>query len=132
MDSNSINVVSIASAQVATPIAAQVLVMHIVVSISISPGEKPEKFNKLNFKRYQYKMLFYLITLNLARFLTKKPPKLKEYERDIQVIGVVDTLKHFDFLCKNYVMNSLLILYTMCIQIKKNNQGAMEITRPKI
>ena len=53
-------------------------------------------------------MLFYLTTLNLARFLTEEAPKLKEDERDIQVISVVDTSKHFDFLCRNYVMNALI------------------------
>ena len=52
-------------------------------------------------------MLFYLTTLNLARFLTEEAPKLKEDERDIQVISVVDAWKHFDFLCRNYVMNAL-------------------------
>ena len=43
-------------------------------------------------------MLFYLTTLNLARFLTEDAHKLKEDERDIQVICVVDAWKHFDFL----------------------------------
>ena len=52
--------------------------------------KKSEKFNGLNFKRWQDKMLFYLITLNLARFLTKDAPKLKEYEHDIQVISAMD------------------------------------------
>ena len=52
-------------------------------------------------------MLFYLTTLNLARFLTEKALKLKEDERDIQVISVMDAWKHSDFLCKNYVMNAL-------------------------
>ena len=53
-------------------------------------------------------MLFYLINLNLAIFLTKKAPKLKEDERDIQVISVVDAWKHSDFLFKNYVKNALI------------------------
>ena len=43
-------------------------------------------------------MLFYMTTLNLERFLTEKAPKLKEDERDIQVISVVDAWKHSDFL----------------------------------
>ena len=81
--------------------------MPTIVPISISHGEKPEKFNGLNFKRWQQKTLFYLTTLNLATFLTKKTPKLKEDERDIQVISVVDTWKHSNFLYKNYVMNAL-------------------------
>ena len=45
--------------------------------------EKPEKFNGLNFKRLQQKMLFYLTTLNLVRFLTEEPPKLSEGETDM-------------------------------------------------
>ena len=35
-------------------------------------------------------MLFYLTTLNLARFLTEDASKLKEDERDIQVISAID------------------------------------------
>ena len=43
-------------------------------------------------------MLFYLATLNLARFLLEEAPKLKEDEHDIQVISVMDAWKHFGFL----------------------------------
>ena len=91
--------------------------MPTTMRISISLGEKLEKFNGLNFKMWQQKMLFYLITLNLAnlaRFLTEDAPKLKEDERDIQVINVVDAWKHSDFLCRNYVLNALTdSLYTV-------------------
>ncbi|RVW13910.1 Retrovirus-related Pol polyprotein from transposon TNT 1-94 [Vitis vinifera] len=52
-------------------------------------------------------MLFYLTTLNLARFLTEDAPKLKEDEHDIQVISAIDAWKHSDFLYRNYVMNGL-------------------------
>ena len=78
MDIGSDTMVPTASAQVATPTVTQAPVMPTTVPISISPGEKPEKFNGLNFKRWQQKMLFYLTTLNLARFLTEEAPKLKE------------------------------------------------------
>ena len=61
-----------------------------MVYFGVLHGEKPEKFNGLNFKRWQQKTLFYQTTLNLARFLTKDTPKLKEIEHDIQVINVVD------------------------------------------
>ena len=61
-----------------------------IVPISISLGEKIEKFNVLNFIRWQQKMLFYMTTLNLARFLIQDAPKLKEDEYDIQVISAVD------------------------------------------
>ena len=55
-------------------------------TVPVHYGEKPEKFNGLNFKRWQQKMLFYLTTLNLARFLTEEPPKLSEGETDMQVM----------------------------------------------
>ena len=90
MDSDSNNNVLAASTQVGTPTASQVPMMPIVVPISISHGEKPEKFNGLNFKMWQHKILFYFITLNLARFLTEEALKLKEDECDIQVISVID------------------------------------------
>ena len=52
IDSNSNNVVPAASAQVETPIVAQAPMMSTVVPISAPPGEKLEKFNGLNFKRW--------------------------------------------------------------------------------
>ena len=52
-------------------------------------------------------MLFYLTTFNLVRFLTGEALKLREDVCDIQVISVVDAWKHYDFLCRNYVMNAL-------------------------
>ena len=45
--------------------------------------------------------------MNLAKFLTEDAPKIKEDERDIQVINAIDTWKHSNFLCKNYVLNGL-------------------------
>ena len=75
--------------------------MHTFGHVYVSLGEKPEKFNGLNFKRWQQKMLFYLTILNLARFLTEDAPKLKEDEHGIQVISAIDAWKHLDFLCKN-------------------------------
>ena len=82
--------------------------MLIVVPISISHGEEAKKVNGLNFKRWQHNMLFYLTTLNLARFLTEYAPKLKDDERNIQVISVVDAWKQSDFLYRNYIMNALI------------------------
>ena len=76
-------------------------------AIPIHHSEKPEKFNGLNFKKWQQKMLFYLMTLNLTRFLTEEPPKLSERETDMQVVNAINAWKHSDFLCRNYVMNRL-------------------------
>ena len=53
-------------------------------------------------------MINYLTTWNLVRFLIEDAPKLKEDEHDIQLISVVDAWKHYDFLCRNYVMNALI------------------------
>ena len=65
-------------------------------------------------------MLFYLTTLNLTRFLTEDSLKLKEDERDIQVISAINAWKHSDFLCRNYVMNGLVdFLYNVYTDKKK-------------
>ena len=73
----------------------------------MSHGEKPEKFNGNDFKRWQQKMLFYLTTLNLAMFLHEDAPFCSENETDRQVVVAMDAWKHSDFLCKNYILNGL-------------------------
>ena len=68
-------------------------------------------------------MLFYLTTLNLARFFTENAPKLKEDEHDIHDISVVDSWKHSDFLSRNYVMNALIdALYNVYLDNKTTNE----------
>ena len=52
MDYDSNNVVLATSAQVATPIMAKALVMAIAMPIYVLLGEKTNKFNGLNFKRW--------------------------------------------------------------------------------
>ena len=37
--------------------------------------EKPGKFDGTEFKRWQQKMLFYMTTLHLAKFLQEDPPE---------------------------------------------------------
>ena len=48
------------------------------ITVPINHGEKLEKFNGTEFKRWQQKILFYLTTLNLAKFLYENAPNLKE------------------------------------------------------
>ena len=43
--------------------------VSVVIPNSSTHGEKPEKFNRTDFKRWQQKMLFYLTTLSLTKFL---------------------------------------------------------------
>ena len=71
-------------------------------------------------------MLFYTTTLNLARFLNEDVHKLKEDEHDIQVIDTVDAWKHFDFLCRNYVMNALTDSLYNVYTYKKTTKGLWE------
>ena len=70
-------------------------------------GEKSERFNGTDFKRWKQKMLFYLTTLNLARFLNEDDPKLDVGEIDKEKLAAVDAWNHSDFLCRNYVLNGL-------------------------
>ena len=58
--------------------------------------EKPEKFDGTEFKRWQQKMLFYLTTLHLARFLQEDPPE-----------PATDAWTQCDFFCRNYILNGL-------------------------
>ncbi|KAD2393513.1 hypothetical protein E3N88_40490 [Mikania micrantha] len=69
-------------------------------------AERPEKFSGLDFKRWQQKMLFYLTTLNLARFLTESPPAITD--GDVQSISALEAWKHSEYLCRNYVLNGLV------------------------
>ena len=62
----------------------------VMAPMTVSHGEKPEKFNGTEFKRWQQKMLLYLTTLNLARFLQEDAPALKENETDRQVVAAVE------------------------------------------
>ncbi|PKI57024.1 hypothetical protein CRG98_022528 [Punica granatum] len=75
--------------------------------VPVNHVEKPKKFNGLNFKRWQQKMLFYLTTLNFARFLTKNAPTLSVGESYVHALSAIDAWKHFDYLCRNYIMNNL-------------------------
>ena len=77
----------------------------IPTAVPVNHGEKPEKFNGIEFKRWQQKMLFYLTTLNLARFLNKSVPVLTKETTTIESIVAVDAWLEADFLCRNYIFN---------------------------
>ncbi|KAL0317531.1 UNVERIFIED_CONTAM: hypothetical protein Sangu_2167400 [Sesamum angustifolium] len=79
---------------------------HVAQSI-VAQGERPEKFSGKDFKRWHQKMLFYLTTLNLARFLSEEIVVVSEGETDTQKRATMDAWGHGDFLCGNYILNSL-------------------------
>ena len=70
-------------------------------------AEKLEEFSGLNLKRWKQKMLFYLTTLNLMRFLTEYAPKLKEDDTNLQLVSAFQTWNYSNFMCMNYIMNCL-------------------------
>ncbi|KAL8119608.1 hypothetical protein AgCh_016929 [Apium graveolens] len=74
--------------------------------VPVAHAEKPEKFNGSNFKRWQQKMMFYLTTLNLDRYLKEEVPLLTA-ESDMQTVYATDVWKHADYICWNYVLNYL-------------------------
>ena len=93
------------------------------ITVPINHGEKPEKFNGTEFKRWQQNMLFYLTTLNLAKFLYENAPNLKENEMDKQVVATMEAWKHADFLCKNYIPNGLYnTLYNVYSLVKTSKE----------
>ena len=66
--------------------------------------EKPEKFDGTEFKMWQQKMLFYLTTLHLTKFLQEDPP---EPGTDRDSVLAVDAWMQGDFLCWNYILDGL-------------------------
>ena len=79
------------NAQTSTSMVAAITpTPHPVMTVLVNHGEKPEKFSITDFKRWQQEMLFYLTTLNLARFLRENAPTLNEDKTDRQVITAVD------------------------------------------
>ena len=74
------------------------LTQSLMVSVPVNHNDKLEKFNSLNFKTWQQKMLFYLTTLNLERFLKEDPPTIREDEDDVQILNAVKAWKHSNFL----------------------------------
>ena len=74
-------------------VAARVPTPTVIVLMNYA--ERSEKFNALNSKRWQQKMIFYLTTLNLARFLTEDPLKANEDGKDS--LMEFDVWKSFDY-----------------------------------
>lgn len=67
--------------------------MRIPLMLFVVYGEKPKKFNELNLKRWQLKMLLYLTTLKLAESLTEEAQKLLDDEFDLTTVAVVNAWK---------------------------------------
>ena len=87
-------------------------------AVPVNHGEKPIKFNRIEFKHWQQKM-FYLTTLNLVRFLNESVPILTEETTTTESVAAVNAWNYVDFLCRNYILNSLYnMLYNVYSPIK--------------
>ncbi|XP_070019624.1 LRR receptor-like serine/threonine-protein kinase FLS2 [Nicotiana sylvestris] len=64
---------------------------------AMAPAEKPGKFSGIDFKRWQMKMLFYLTTLSLQRFIKEDPPVMADNTPDDERL-VPRTLQSFKWL----------------------------------
>nr|XP_009782249.1 PREDICTED: uncharacterized protein LOC104231026 [Nicotiana sylvestris] len=64
---------------------------------AMAPAEKSGKFSSIDFKRWQMKMLFYLTTLSLQRFIKEDPPIMAENTPDDERLVVTEAWKHYDF-----------------------------------
>ena len=90
-----------------------------VPNVPLSHIDKPEKFKGVDFKPWQKKMYFYLTTLNLAMFLSEDALVIAEDNTDRDARIALDAWKHSDFLCRNYVLNSLdMALYKVYCKAK--------------
>ena len=72
-----------------------------------APAEKLGKFSGVDFKRWQQKMLFYLTTLSLQKFIKEEVPNLNEQVPEKDRFLMIEAWKYSDFLCRNYILSGL-------------------------
>ena len=80
---------------------------NLVVVFKNHSDEKPEKFNRIDFKRWQQKMLFYLITMNLANIVKEDVSKPDKEPHSKESLMTIEAWTQSDFLCRNYILNCL-------------------------
>ncbi|XP_070028293.1 uncharacterized protein [Nicotiana sylvestris] len=74
---------------------------------ALAPTEKPGKFSRMDFKRWQQKMFFYLTTSCLQKFIKEDVPDLPDETLENENFLVIEAWKHSDFLCRNYILSGL-------------------------
>ena len=120
-------VVPVVPAAPVAPIVPVAPTVHVTPTIPVSQAEKPEKFSGTDFKRWQQKMLFYLTTLHMTRYLYEEAPKQKEGDAaDFQTVAAIDAWKQGDFLCKNYIMNGLDNMLYNVYSVKESAKAQWE------
>ena len=84
----------------------QVLI-HELHAEACASDEKPDKFNGIDFKIWQQKMLFYLTTMNLANIIREDVPKATTDPLTREMLLTIEAWTQSDFLCRNYILNRL-------------------------
>ena len=96
------------------PVAHTAPIVHVAHNAPVAPtfrvmppaaqAEKPEKFNRSNFKRWQQKMMFYLTTINLDRYLK-------------EVASLLTAKSDADCVCCGYLEARRLYLSELCAEL---------------
>ena len=69
-------------------------------------GLMPNQFDGKGFKTWQKKMLFFLTTLKLDKFIEEDKPLVPYGIDDVHTLVSVDIWVHYDFVCKSYILGS--------------------------
>ncbi|VFQ90292.1 unnamed protein product [Cuscuta campestris] len=79
---------------------------HPTVMLPANSVKEPEKFTGVGFKIWQQRMLFWLTTLNLARYLREDPPVVGE-NADEPTIQAKEAWIANNYTCLNLILNCL-------------------------
>ncbi|CAD5318399.1 unnamed protein product [Arabidopsis thaliana] len=76
---------------------------------SASQGMMPDLFDdKSGFKTWQDKMRYYLVSINMKRYLKEDPPIVLQCTTDVYTVGGMDTWAQGDYCCKGLILNRLV------------------------
>ncbi|XP_062086028.1 uncharacterized protein LOC133792122 [Humulus lupulus] len=94
-----------------------------VPTVPASHNEKLEKFNGVNFKTWQQKMLFYLITLSLVRFLKEDSPTIGDVKKTAKELW--DSLDH-KYKAENVGSKKFLVGQFLNFKMHKQKEMSVE------
>ena len=79
------------------------------IPASVSQGMMSHLFDgKSGFKTWQEKMRYYLVSINMERYLPEDPPIVPQGTTYVYTVGGMDTWAQGDYCCKGLILNRLL------------------------
>jgi len=76
---------------------------------SASQGMMPDLFDdKSGFKTWQDKIRYYLVSINMERYLKEDPPIVLQCTTDVYMVGGMDTWAQGEYCCKGLILNRLV------------------------